>query len=89
MMLIIFYSSLVALCVYMEASTKINTDNILNKIAIGLVMIGALLGIYKQCYGLPHQNNLIDYGVFLHFICELRFAMKPHKRRASDNKITQ
>lgn len=87
-MIIIFYSLLVALCVYMEASTKVNTDNILNKIAIGLVIVGSLLAIYRQCYGLPHQNNLIDYGVFLHFICELRFANRPHTRRTSDRKTT-
>ena len=84
--MIFFYSLLIALCVYMEVSTKINTDNIINKIAIGFVIVGALLGIYNQCYALPHENNLIAYGVFLHFICELRFAK--HNRRYSDRKTT-
>lgn len=86
--MIIFYSLLIALCVYMEASTKVNTDNILNKIGIGFVIVGALLGIYNQCYALPHDNNLIAYGAFMNFICELRFANKQHNRRYNDRKTS-
>lgn len=69
--MITFYSILIALCAYVELSNKINTDNILNKIGICLIIVGAFIGIYSQCYKIAQPNNLIAYGVFLHYICEL------------------
>lgn len=84
--MIIFYSALIVLCVYMELSNKVNTDNILNKIAIGFVIVGALLKIYAQTEPLPHENHLIAIGVFLHFVCELRFYHKNFNRRSGDRK---
>jgi hypothetical protein len=75
-----FYYILFALCAYMELSEKINTDNILNKIGLGCVMVGASISIYKEA-----PNNLIAIGVFLHFICDLLRYSKIKNRRIGDS----
>ena len=85
--MITFYSTLIALCVYIEVSAKIDTHNILNKIGIGLVIIGALLGIYSQYKPLAQPNYLIEFGVFLHFICEIAHYNKKQHRRVGDRKL--
>ena len=82
--MITFYSALIALCFYIEVSTKIDTHNILNKIGIGLVIVGALLGIYSQYKHLAQPNYLIEFGVFLHFICEIFHYNKKQHRRSTD-----
>ena len=84
--MITFYSILIGLCVYLEVSTKIDTHNILNKLGIGLVIVGALLGIYSQYKPLAHPNYLIEFGVFLHFICEIAHYNKKQYRRSADRK---
>lgn len=77
--MIIFYSLLIALCFYMECSTKVNTDNIINKIGIACIIVGSFIKIYFIDSPTPHPNNLIAIGVFLHFICEIRFLHKKGK----------
>ena len=84
--MIIFYSTLVALCIYMVASIKIDTSNILNLFGISLIIVGALLGIYSQYKPLAHHNYLIEFGALLHFICEIAHYNKKQNRRASDRK---
>ena len=84
--MIIFYSILIVLCIYMVASIKIDTSNILNLFGISLVIVGALLGIYSQSQLLAHYNYLIEFGVLLHFICEIAHYNKTQNRRASDRK---
>lgn len=81
----IFYSLLVALCVYMELSSKVNTDNIINKIAIGFIMVGALIKIYAESHTMLEQNHLVCIGIFLHFLCEIRFSHRIN-RRTTDRK---
>ena len=82
--MILFYGLLIALCVYMELSSKVNTDNILNKIGIGFIIVGSIIKIYALTHHMPHENHLVCIGVFLHFVCEVRFYHKPHNRRISD-----
>ena len=86
--MIIFYSTLITLCFFMVASVKVNTNNILNLSSIGLVIIGALLEIYSQYKPLAHPNYLIEFGVLIHFICEIAHYHKKQHRRAGDRKTT-
>lgn len=82
----LFYVLLAIVCLYMEFSDKVNTDNILNKIGLGLVIIGALIGIYGESNVIAHPNDLISFGALLHFICGLRITHKNNHRRAGDRK---
>lgn len=84
--MITFYSILIALCFYMVASIKIDTSNILNLFSIGFVILGALLSIYSQYKPLAQPNYLIEFGVFLHFICEIAHYHKKQHRRMGDRK---
>ena len=83
-MIILFYSVLIALCVYMELSSKVNTDNILNKIGIGFIIVGSIIKIYAVSHHIPHENHLVCIGIFLHFICEINYGYKRKNRRMGD-----
>jgi hypothetical protein len=79
-----FFYLLIAMCVYMELSEKINTDNLLNKIGIACVMVGAFISVYKELHVIAQPNNLIAIGVFLHFICDINNCYKRRNRRIGD-----
>lgn len=71
---------LFTLCVAVEFSPRINTDNVAKKIGIGFVMIGALVEMVKT------DSPFIEIGLIMYLSANLctAYLSKP-KRRASDN----
>lgn len=70
------YLMIFLMAVWVEIDTRINTDNVLEKIGLGLIAIGAAASMVTQ-------NALITYGILLYFasICIKRFS---RHRRAID-----
>lgn len=73
------YLILFVLCIAVELSPRINTDNHIKKIGIGIIAIGALI----ESYG--HHNMLIVIGIILYLVASLSSAyFHVHHRRAID-----
>ena len=77
----IFFILLILLCIYMELSVKINTSNILNKIGLGFIIVGALIKIYAIYNPIAEPNDLIPIGIFLHLISDIHKVHKLRKER--------
>jgi hypothetical protein len=73
------YILLLIICVAVELSPRINTDNNVKKIAIGFVMIGAIV----EYSGKP--SIFIEIGIAVYLLANLftAYCSKP-KRRAAD-----
>lgn len=69
-MMTFFYVLLVLLCFFSEISEKVNTDNIVKKLGLGLIMVGALIRIYTQTHPIMQANHLIAIGAFLYLCCQ-------------------
>lgn len=78
------YLSIIAVCVYMEFSSRINTDNVIEKMALGIISLGALIHLCDA------HNYLVETGVLLYLISRilsprLREYFRYHNERRSDN----
>lgn len=47
------YIAIIVLCIWIECDTKINTDNLLEKIGLGLIGTGAVVSFEQPNYILP------------------------------------
>ena len=71
---------LILACSYMEYSQKINTDNIIEKIGMLSIVIGAAMNLSGVA------NHLIDAGAALYFTTiAYKGCMSKHDRRKSDH----
>ena len=75
------YIILFIICVAVELSPKINTENHIKKIALGFVMVGCIV----QWSG--HSSPFIPIGIAAYLFANLctAYCIKP-KRRSSDNE---
>lgn len=67
------------ICVAVELSPRINTDNNVKKIAIGFVMVGAIVEYTGR------DSMFIEFGIAIYLLANLitAYCTKP-KRRAVD-----
>ena len=67
------------LCLLIELSPRINTDNILKKIGVGFIMVGALVDIAGS------QSQFIEMGLVIYLVTNLLSAyVFERKRRAGE-----
>lgn len=73
------YLALFAACIAVELSIKISTENILRKIAIGFIAVGALVEYSGR------DSIFIEIGILLYLVTTLITAYISHpKRRMAD-----
>ncbi len=73
------YLLLFTLCIAVELSEKINTDNILKKIGIGFIAVGALIAYAGKI------NDLVEIGVLIYLSANICSAYcSTRKRRGCD-----
>lgn len=72
------YLALFSVCIAVELSPKIHTDNILKKIAIGFIAVGALAA-YDG-----HHTPFINVGILVYLTANLctAYCFKPKRRKA-------
>lgn len=71
---------LILVCSYMELSQKVDTDNIIEKAGMGLIVGGAGLEVLGNFH-----NNLIIIGAALYFsTIACRALIAKHNRRKAD-----
>lgn len=73
------YLALFGACIAVELSPKIHTDNILKKIAIGFIAVGALVEYTGR------DSHFIEVGILTYLVANLctAYCSKP-KRRSVD-----
>lgn len=73
------YLALFGACIAVELSPKIHTDNIMKKIAIGFIAVGALVEYVGR------DSIFIDVGILVYLVANLctAYCSKP-KRRSAD-----
>lgn len=71
------YLTTFGLIVWIECSSKINTDNIFEKLGMGLIAIGCLISTVSF-------NRLIPIGLLFYFCAIAYKAYKTRGRRAQD-----
>ena len=73
------YLALFGACIAVELSPKIHTDNILKKIAIGFIAVGALVEYVGR------ESIFIEIGILSYLIANLctAYCFNP-KRRSAD-----
>lgn len=73
------YLALFGACIAVELSPKIHTDNILKKIAIGFIAVGALVEYVGR------DSIFIEVGILVYLVANLAtaYCSKP-KRRSLD-----
>ena len=64
-------------------SSKINTDNLVKKIALLLIIVGALVANYQFNRGFRIENPFLALGVTLHFTADYLTA---HFRKKDQRK---
>jgi hypothetical protein len=70
---------LIATCLFMWSSSKINTYTFLKILGLGLIIIGAIINIAGK------QNSLIEIGLLFYFSCESIVAyFRKQNERESD-----
>lgn len=71
------YLMLFSVCIAVELSQKIHTDNILKKIAIGFIAVGALAA-YDG-----HYTPFITIGILVYLAANLftAYCFKPRRRK--------
>lgn len=73
------YIVLILACFSMEMSWKINTDNILEKLGIGMIAIGSMVHLSG------HDNNLVILGSSIYFgTIAIKGVIAKRNRRGSD-----
>lgn len=72
------YLMLFSVCIAVELSDKIHTDNILKKIAIGFISVGALVEFAGK------QSLLIEIGILTYLIANIctAYVFQPRRRKA-------
>ena len=63
-----FYIIFIVLCFVIEITAMVNTDNLLKKIGLGLMIVGALIRIYFLDYAISQANHLIPIGAFVYLL---------------------
>lgn len=71
------YLALFGACIAVELSPKIHTDNILKKIAIGLIAVGALVEFTGR------DSVFIEVGILTYLAANLcvAYCTKPRRRK--------
>lgn len=79
----LIYSLIIILAFTIELSTKVNTNNIIKKISLALIIVGCLVH-------LAHRDNfLIEIGLLGYFSADfIIHLMRKHNRRATDETIS-
>lgn len=71
---------LIAACSYMELSQKINTDDIIEKFSVLIIVLGAGLIVFKV------SNSLMLYGSVAYFVnLSYKGFKSKHDRRKQDH----
>lgn len=76
----IIYISLIIAAFGIELSTKCNTDNLLKKMALLLIILGSLLHLSGK------ENIYVETGVLSYFGIDLYKAYFSRKRRKDDSR---
>jgi hypothetical protein len=77
------YLLLAISCVVMEISSKINTDNIIEKVGLSVIFLGCVISLQGR------WNHLIPIGTCVYVASVLlRGLIATHRRRMSDRKET-
>ena len=74
------YLLLFAVCIAVELSEKVNTDNLFKKVAIGFIAVGALFGLAGK------TTVFIDIGILLYLTANLCTAHLVNPKRRSVDK---
>jgi len=74
------YLLLFTICIAIELSEKVNTDNIIKKIAIGLIAVGALV----EYDG--HNSLFIEIGILTYLTVSIFSAYFTRKHRRAHDK---
>lgn len=80
------YILIIVLAMNAFVSTKINTDNLLKKIALLLIIVGALIAHYQFDRGFRIENPFIAMGMVFYFAADYLTA---HFRKPDDRKDDQ
>lgn len=73
------YLMLFTLCIAVELSEKINTDNIFKKVGIGFIAVGSLLAFSAK------HTSFIEIGIIVYLMSNVASAyLSQRKRRATD-----
>ena len=72
------YWILFIVCILVELSPRINTDNHVKKIGIGIIAVGALIESYGR------HSMLIEMGMIVYFIASIlsAYCWRNHRRAA-------
>jgi hypothetical protein len=71
------YLALFGACIAVELSPKIHTENILKKIAIGFIAVGALVEFYGR------NSVFIEVGILVYLVANLATAYCSNPKRRS------
>ena len=71
------YYLIIAICAFAEVSSKINTQNIIKKFGLLLIIIGAIAHLSLK------QNSLIEYGIMCYIAIDFINAYIRKDRRKS------
>lgn len=74
------YLALFGACIAVELSPKIHTDNILKKIAIGLIAVGALVEFTGR------DSIFIEFGILTYLLTNIINAYHSQPKRRSADK---
>lgn len=81
----ILYILIILLAANAFFSTKINTDNLLKKLALLFIIVGALVANYQFNRGFRIENPFLALGVTLHFTADYLTAhFRKKDQRATD-----
>lgn len=74
------YLALFGACIAVELSPKIHTDNILKKIAIGFIAVGALVEYVGR------DSIFIEVGILIYLVANISTAYISNPKRRSIDK---
>lgn len=77
------YLLLFVACIAVELSLCINTENVIKKIGIGFIAVGALIQ-----YGGKH-SVFIEWGILIYLIANICSAYCMKRQRRTDDKFPQ
>jgi hypothetical protein len=79
----LIYLLIILSAFFSELSCKINTENIIKKIAIGLIIVGCWLGLANK------PNNLIYFGVLGYFAVNITTSYYHSEKRRLSDKVNE